>query len=160
METICGADCNKCDLKKTCKGCIETDGHPFGGDCVLANCCNNKASDNCQTLINEYKSDLIKEFNSLKISDMPEVTELFALNGSFINMEYSLSNGMKIKFLNDNNIYLGAQLQKNNTDKCYGLAADNNYLLVCEYGEDGVDPEIVVFKKRNVKNIVKIKEEV
>jgi hypothetical protein len=32
--------------------------------------------------------------------------------------------------------------------RCYGLTADENYLLVCEYGENGKDPEIVVFRRR------------
>lgn len=29
-----------------------------------------------------------------------------------------------------------------------GLTADENYLLVCEYGENGADAEIVIFKRR------------
>src|SRR5574344_741115 len=109
METICGADCSKCNMKDNCKGCIATNGHPFGGNCVLAECCNNKLNDNL-LLINEYKSKLIEEFNSLEIEDMDKVTELYALNGSFVNMEYKLSNGQKVKLLNDNDIYLGNQL--------------------------------------------------
>ena len=37
MGTICGADCSRCAMKKSCKGCIKTDGHPFGGTCIV--CC-------------------------------------------------------------------------------------------------------------------------
>lgn len=40
------------------------------------------------------------------------------------------------------------QLRKKNSQRCYGLTADENYLLVCEYGEGGCDPEIVVYRKR------------
>ncbi len=38
MASICGADCSNCGMKENCKGCIETDGHPFGGECVVAKC--------------------------------------------------------------------------------------------------------------------------
>ena len=54
----------------------------------------------------------------------------------------------RVKLLDDKKIYLGYQLEKINEDRCYGLAADEKYLLVCEYGCNGADPEIIVFKKR------------
>ena len=38
MKTICGIDCSGCGWKGSCKGRIETDGHPFGGECVAAEC--------------------------------------------------------------------------------------------------------------------------
>jgi hypothetical protein len=41
------------------------------------------------------------------------------------------------------------QLEKNGSPRCYGLTADEKYLLVCEYGEGGTDAEIVVFKRWN-----------
>ena len=59
-----------------------------------------------------------------------------------------LPNGEKIKLLDDTKIYLGYQVEKANSDRCYGLVADNNHLLVCEYGCNGAEPEIVVYKKR------------
>lgn len=43
--------------------------------------------------------------------------------------------------------YLGNQLRKKDSDRCYGVIADEHYLLVCEYGENGADAEIVVYKK-------------
>ena len=39
------------------------------------------------------------------------------------------------------------QVEKANSDRCFGLAADNDYLLVCEYGCNGANPEIIVYKK-------------
>jgi hypothetical protein len=92
---------------------------------------------------------LIGEFNKLGIADMDEVTGLNALKGSFINLEYTLASGQKVKLLDDNKIYLGNQLGKAGSDRCYGIAADEKCLLVCEYGEAGVDAEIVVFKRRD-----------
>ena len=44
---------------------------------------------------------------------------------------------------------MGNQLcKKDGSGRCYGLTADENYLLVCEYGENGSDPEIVVYRRR------------
>lgn len=108
MASICGADCNNCGMKDNCKGCIETDGHPFGGECVVAKCYKHGGKDTfC-----EYKKQIISEFNALEIQDMPQITELCALCGAYVNLEYSLSNGQKIKLLKDSNIYLGYQVEK------------------------------------------------
>lgn len=146
MGTICGVDCSGCFMKEQCKGCIETDGHPFGGRCVTGECYKNGG----EKAFCEYKAQVIAEFNALGIQDMPPVTELSQLCGAYVNLEYTLSNGQKVKFLDDRNIYLGYQLEKIDSDRCYGLVADDEYLLVCEYGCNGADPEIIVYKKRNV----------
>ena len=82
------------------------------------------------------------------IEDMEEVTGLNALYGAYINLQYSLPGGQKIKFWDDDRIYLGNQICKKNSNRCYGLTADENYLLVCEYGDNGSDAEIIVYKKR------------
>ena len=95
----------------------------------------------------QLKERLIEEFNSLNINDMEKVTELFALKGAFINMEYTLPNGEKEKLLNDNKIYLGNQLKKNNSDRCYGIAANEKFLLVSEYGQNGIDAELIIYKQ-------------
>lgn len=79
---------------------------------------------------------------------MPPVTELTQLIGAFVNLEYMLPNGEKIKLLDDSKIYLGYQVEKQNSDRCFGLVGDNNHLLVCEYGCNGAEPEIILYKKR------------
>ena len=98
--------------------------------------------------IAELKKQLIEEFNSLNIPDMKKVTDLYTLKGSFINLEYTLPGGQKAKLWDDKKIYLGAELCKEEGSRCYGLVADENYLLVCEYGDNGSDPEIILFKRR------------
>ena len=55
---------------------------------------------------------------------------------------------MKAKFLNDNLTYLGYQLEVENSDRCFGIVANAEFILICTYGCDGVDPELVLFKKR------------
>ena len=80
---------------------------------------------------------------------MEQLTELHALKGSFANIEYVLPNGQTVKFWDDNRIYLGNQLHKKNSDRYYGIVADEKYLMVSEYGDYGSDAEIIVFKQWN-----------
>lgn len=153
IESLCGIDCNKCELKDTCSGCVATNGRPFGGECIIAKCCLNKGyecSEKCSDTPCILKEQLISEFNALGIEDMDKITDLNALKGSFVNLEYTLPGGQNIKLWDDERIYLGNQICKKNSERCYGLTADENYLLVCEYGDGGSDAEIVVYKKRGV----------
>ena len=46
---------------------------------------------------NEFKMQIIDEFNALHIEGMPKVKSLNALVGSFINLEYKLPNGKTVK---------------------------------------------------------------
>ena len=96
-----------------------------------------------------FKKQLMDEFNELHIEGMPEVESLNVLPGSFVNLEYSLPNGEKIKFLNDNASYLGNQLPCIfGGDRCFGIVATMDFLLVCTYGENGEYPELMLYKKR------------
>ena len=97
------------------------------------------------------KSTLIQEFNALGIEGL-NLTDLNLLNGSYINLEYTLPNGQKVKLLEDDKMYLGNEIEVEGKERCYGVAADEKYLLVCEYGCNGADPEIVVYKRRSSQN--------
>ena len=97
----------------------------------------------------EYKQTLINEFNALHIDRMPNVEKLIALVGRDINLEYRLPNGKTVKFLDDQTTYLGNQLEcEYGGGRCFGLAANMDFLLVCTYEENGRNPELVVYKKR------------
>ena len=97
----------------------------------------------------EFKKQLIDEFNALHIEGLPKVESLNVLSGSFINLEYTLQNGEKVKFLDDSSTYLGNQLAcEFGGDRCFGIAANMQFLLVCTYEEKGENPELVVYKKR------------
>ena len=96
----------------------------------------------------EFKQQLIREFNTLlHIEGLPKVEDLNVLSGEFINMEYTLPNGEKVKFLDDKATYLGNQLE-GESGRCYGIAANIDFLLVCTYEENGKNPELVIYKKR------------
>lgn len=49
VQSRCGLLCNGCTYKEShgCGGCIETNGHPFHGECPIAVCCQNKGHTHC-----------------------------------------------------------------------------------------------------------------
>ena len=99
--------------------------------------------------LEEFKRQLIDEFNTLlSIEGLPRVEGLNVLSGEFINMEYTLPSGEKVKFLDDKKTYLGSQLEGTPGGRCVGIAANMDFLLICTYGENGEDPELVIYKKR------------
>ena len=100
--------------------------------------------------LEEFKAQLIHEFNTLlHIEGLPKVENLNVLSGEFINMEYTLPNGDKVKFLDDKATYLGSQLEcEFGGERCFGIAANMDFLLVCTYEKDGENPELVIYKKR------------
>ena len=104
-------------------------------------------SDNGQ--FEEFKKSLIDEINALHIEGMPKVEKLNSLVGKFVNLEYRLPNGMNVKFLDDNTTYLGNQLESEfGGERCFGVLANMEFILICTYGEEGADTELVLYKKR------------
>ena len=96
-----------------------------------------------------FKQQLIKEINDLKIEGMPRLDRLNALVGSYVNLEYRLPSGRSVKFLDDGTTYLGNQLEPElGGDRCFGVLANMDFILICTYAEGGADPELVLYKKR------------
>ena len=97
----------------------------------------------------EFKRKLIEEINSLHIEGMPKLEKLNALVGSYVNLEYTLPGGAKVKFLNDNTTYLGNQLESEIVEGlCFGVLANMDFILICTYEADGKNPELILYKKR------------
>ncbi len=150
MIGICGADCSECELfkSKNCQGCKNTNGCPFGKKCWIAKYIEVGGLESFA----EQKELLLKEINSLSIEGMPIIKELYPLHGAFVNLEYPLPNREKIKFLNDEEAYLGNQIECEFNDeeikKNYGVVANMNFILVVEYENSGDNPEIIIYKKR------------
>ena len=97
----------------------------------------------------QFKKQLMEEINALHIEGMPKVESLNALVGGYINLEYRLPNGQMVEFLDDKATYLGNQLEcEFGGNRCFGIAANMEFILVCTYEEDGANPELVVYKKR------------
>lgn len=96
-----------------------------------------------------FKKQLIEEINALNIEGMPKLEKLNALVGSYVNLPYRLPGGQSVKFLNDQTTYLGNQLESEfGGDRCFGVLANMDFILICTYGKDGADPELVLYKKR------------
>jgi len=96
-----------------------------------------------------FKKQLIQEINSLHIEGMPKVEKLNALVGKYVNLEYPLPNGTRVKFLNDQTTYLGNQLEPEfGGDRCFGVLASMDFIMVCTYEKDGANPELVLYRKR------------
>ena len=96
-----------------------------------------------------FKKQLIDEINALGIEGMPKLDKLNALVGSYVNLEYRLPSGMNVKFLNDQTTYLGNQLESEfGGERCFGVLANMDFILICTYGCGGSDPELVLYKKR------------
>ena len=97
----------------------------------------------------EFKKQLIDEINALHVEGMPTVEQLNALVGGYVNLEYRLPNGKTVKFLDDGATYLGNQLEcEFGGDRCFGIVANMDFILICTYEENGENPELVLYKKR------------
>lgn len=96
-----------------------------------------------------FKKQLIAEINALQIEGMPKVEKLNALVGKYVNLEYRLPNGMNVKFLDDQTTYLGTQLESEfGGDRCFGVLANMDFILVSTYENGGENTELVIYKKR------------
>ena len=96
-----------------------------------------------------FKKQLIDEINALHIEGMPKLEKLNALVGRYVNLEYRLPSGMNVKFLNDQTTYLGNQLESEfGGERCFGVLANMDFIMICTYEKDGVNPELVLYKKR------------
>ena len=145
MEPYCGADCGSCSFRKDCRGCRETCGSPFGGRCVAAEYIQAGGME----AYGEFKKTLLDEINALLAAEeLPAADGLFELAGRFVNLEYTMPSGEKMKLLNDNNVYLGTQIEFADRGVCCGVVADASFLLICSYSVDGSEPEIVLYKRR------------
>ena len=97
----------------------------------------------------EFKRHLIEEINALNIEGMPKVEKLNALVGSYVNFAYRLPNGNTVRFLEDNATYLGNQLEcVFGGERCFGVLANMEFILVCTYEKNDVNPELIIYKKR------------
>ena len=96
-----------------------------------------------------FKRQLIEEINGLHVEGLPKVEKLNALVGKYVNLEYRLPNGIKVRFLDDQTTYLGNQLESElGGDRCFGILASMEFILVCTYEKEGANPELVLYKKR------------
>lgn len=99
--------------------------------------------------VETFQKQLIQEINELQIEGLPQVKKLNPLVGKDINLMYRLPNGTIVPFLEDGKTYFGNQLPcVFDGDRCFGIAANMDFILICTYAENGENPELVLYKKR------------
>lgn len=145
MTGLCGADCSKCPTKEACRGCGNSCGSPFGGKCFVKDYIKKGGKEKYSA----FKQKLLDEINALlEFEGIPKARELFELKGEYVNLAYPLPNSKKCALLNDNDIYLGTQIEFGEMGTCCGVVAGLGFILVCSYGLDGSDTEIMIYKRR------------
>ena len=96
-----------------------------------------------------FKKQLIEEINDLHVEGMPKVESLNALVGQYVNLAYRLPSGANVQFLDNGTTYLRTQLEPEfGGDRCFGVLANMDFILICTYEAEGANPELVLYKKR------------
>ena len=90
---------------------------------------------------------LLELLHQLGIAELGQIQQLYELKGDFINLECRLPNGQYAKLLDDDKLYYGAEICKTGSSRCYGVAGDAGQLVVYEYGENGTEAELVLWKR-------------
>ena len=143
--SLCGAQCHQCSQQNICQGCKTTGGQPFGKPCFIARYIQLGGTE----ALDAFKTQLIAEINQLNIPGMPHVTDLTALNGRLVNLPYLLPSGQKVAFLDNDQVYLGAQLPcELDESRLFGVVAGMDFILICSCDDQWTDPELVVYRKR------------
>ncbi len=64
IDSRCGLHCTGCSLKAShgCKGCIETEGKPFHGECPVAICCQERGGQHCGEC-EEFPCELLERYS-------------------------------------------------------------------------------------------------
>lgn len=93
------------------------------------------------------KNNLLIEIQKIGIKEFEKINSLNLLDGSYLNLEVELPNGIKAKLLDDNKKYYANQIDIEGSDKCYGVAADEHFIVVYRYGCEGADAELVLIKR-------------
>jgi hypothetical protein len=107
LKTICGANCDTCGFRESCKGCAANCGRPFGGKCAAAEYIKGFG----KAAHDRFKAELLAEINAaLEAGGLPQASLLNELPGSVINPEYPLPSGASVRLLDDQRICLGCQI--------------------------------------------------
>jgi len=90
---------------------------------------------------------ILQRLQTLGIAELATIPALNELPGAYINLECRLPNGATAKILDDRKTYYGAQVEKADGERCYGVAADDRQIAVYEYGCQGRDAELIAWVK-------------
>lgn len=81
---------------------------------------------------------------------LPFIEELSEYEGAFVNIEYTLPNGKKIKLLDDNDMYLAAQVENPELEICYGVVIDAGCIIIGSYDYEGSNAKLLLYRQRSL----------
>jgi len=87
----------------------------------------------------------LRRLYTLGIPELTAVQTLKDLPGSYLNLECRLPNGQKAKILDDAKTYHAIQVERSASERCYGVAADDEQIAVYEYGCNGADAVLIAW---------------
>lgn len=85
--------------------------------------------------------------DSLSAGDVKNVRGILLAAAVLQKELKTLQSSNRAWFLNDKDVYLGNQIEKKDSDRCYGVVANEDFILVSEYGCNGAEPKIVLYKE-------------
>lgn len=88
---------------------------------------------------------IIERLRTAGIEELKAVASLNELPGDYINLECKWPNGATGKILDDRKKYYAIQVERPGSDRCYGVAADENQIAVYSYGCGGREAELVMW---------------
>ena len=146
-DAILGRDKDGALNENYCKWCYADGTYTYHDmDELIDVCVKNMAN---EEFTEEQARSYMKEINDLSIEGLPKVERLYALVGKYVNLEYTLPGGQKVKFLDDGKTYLGNQSESEfGGDRCFGILAGMDFILISTYEENGENPELIFYKKR------------
>lgn len=88
------------------------------------------------------KEQVLEVLKGLGIPELATVEELCEFPGAYVNMESKLPDGTIGKILEDEQKYWCCQVAIND-EECYGVAADQNRVVVYRYRNDDTASEVI-----------------
>ena len=151
-NNTCGKDCGECPYEEECRGCVATNGRPFGGKkCAMVTCCEENEFLDCSVCGYEpcrMKDQLLRELRGLGFPELTRLDWLYHLRGAAVNLAYPMPDGSRVRLLSDDDIYFGGQVMPENSDRIWGAVGNDDVLLVASYRENFTDPELICYRKK------------
>ena len=150
-DSILGRDKDGTLNEEYCKWCYADGTYTYNDmDELIDVCVKNMVNENfTEEQARSYMKEMLPKLDYWNKYDELSVDKLNALVGKYVNLEYQLPNGQKVKFLDDQKTYLGNQMESEfGGDRCFGILADMDFIIICTYEKDGENPELLIYKKR------------
>ena len=150
FRSYCFMNCRKCSKRIYCAGCYESGGRPFGGECVIAECCkkhNEGYKCGYPATGCKLKYKVMTEMKKSGVTDLHPFNLIFEMPGKFININYKHPDGSVKRPFDDTKVYIWGQYKLPNRSRIYTIIADSENLWIADYDENGDNAEILEHRK-------------